>query len=610
MANNKDKKPAQKQTDQDLNLPLDKLKIPEEVKEKLEKIKVKLEKFKDEVVKKFEKYIVGVALLPPPKGSKPVKDEIKVLVLVDDSDVKKMSRFELHDKLNKIVKDIAKDLDKNIKPEVLTLFELRENCFDGKYEILEDIALSFIFHDPVDILAALKISEIHKSMVLKKFEKYIVSYVAAGSLFRGEKSHDIDVWIVVDDTDVKKMSRFELKDKLGAIIRSMGAEASMITGIKKIFHIQTYILTDFWDSVKDANPVIFTFLRDGVPLFDRGIFMPWKLLLKMGRVKPSAEAIDMQMDLGERLLTRTRQKLLSVVGEDLYYATLNPAQAALMLYGIPPPTHKETIKLLDEIFVKKEKLLEKKYVDILEKTFKYFKGIEHGKVKEVSGKEIDDLLKDVEDYLKRIDKLFKQIEKRREGSNVIAICENCFAVVRDVLSLEGAKNIPEDKLVKIFEEKLVKPNKVPERFLNIFKDVINAKKEYKEKRISKQEIEKVRRESDLFVKALLEYVQRRRGYELEKAKIRVRYNENKFGEVLILEDSAFIVMDIDAKDKDLRKTNVGKDGSLGKLTKAKVDEVEKAVSSAKVAHRVFIKEKTFESLKDIFGKDVEILVNY
>ena len=248
-------------------------------------------------------------------------------------------------------------------------------------------------YDPKDMLGAIKIAEVHKTMVLKKFDRYIMSYVAAGSLFRGDKkSNDIDVFVIVDDTDVKRMSRYELKEKLRSIIITQGYEAKDLTGVNKDFHVQTYILTDFWDSVKDAHPVMFTFLRDGVPLYDRGVFMPWKLLLQMGRIKPSPEAIDLQMDIGERLIQRTKGKMIGIMGDDLYYAILNPAQAALMLYGISPPTPKETIELMDEIFVKKEKLLEKKYVDILAKIRKYYKDIEHGNIKEVKKKNIYNFL--------------------------------------------------------------------------------------------------------------------------------------------------------------------------------------------------------------------------
>ena len=296
--------------------------LPKDVQEKLEAIKSKLEKFHKKILEKFDKYIVGVALMPPPKPEElqqlqqlqnpqmpapavppaPApedKDKIHVLVLVDDSDSKTMSKIELKDKLTAIIISIGKEIDPNITPQTLILSELWQNCFDAKYELLQLIALSAPIYD-TGMLQAIKIAEVHKTMVLKKFEKYIVSYVLAGSLVQGKATptSDIDVWIVIDDTDVKRMTRVELKDKLRAIIIGMGIEAGELTGIKNKINIQVYILTDFWDSLKEANPVIFTLLRDGVPFYDRGIFMPWKQLLKMGKIKPSAEAIDIFMGSG------------------------------------------------------------------------------------------------------------------------------------------------------------------------------------------------------------------------------------------------------------------------------------------------------------------------
>ena len=191
-------------------------KLPKDVQEKLNNIKSKLEKFQKKVLEKFDKYIVGIALLPPPQKQEPQVQEIKAqeinkeainaLVLVDDSDSKKMSKFELKDKLVAIIGNIAIEVDKNLTPQVVILSELWQNCYDGKYEFLQMIALSAPVFDR-GMLAAIKISEIHKTMVLKKFEKYIVSYVLAGSLVQGRatQTSDIDVWIVIDDTDVKKM---------------------------------------------------------------------------------------------------------------------------------------------------------------------------------------------------------------------------------------------------------------------------------------------------------------------------------------------------------------------------------------------------------------------
>ena len=212
-------------------------KLPKDVQEKLKAIKSKLEKFQKRVLEKFDKYIVGISLLPPPKPEeqKPEdKEKINVLVLVDDSDSRKMSKYELKDKLTAIINEIAKEVDKELIPQVVILSELWQNCYDGKYEMLQVMALSAPIFDR-GMLAAIKIAEIHKTMILKKFEKYIVSYVLAGSLVQGRATptSDIDVWIVIDDTDVKKMTRAELKDKLRAIIIGIGIEAGEITGIKK-----------------------------------------------------------------------------------------------------------------------------------------------------------------------------------------------------------------------------------------------------------------------------------------------------------------------------------------------------------------------------------------
>ncbi len=583
-------------------------KLPKDIKKKFEDIKNKLDKFKKEILKKFNKYILGIALLPPTKEqlkeSEKEKKKINVLVLVDDSDSKKMSKYELKDKLIKIVSKTAEDIEKNLSPRIMLASELTEDCYDGKYEILKDIALSAPIYDPKDMLAALKIAEIHKTMVIKKFEKYIVSYVAAGSLFRGEKSNDIDVYVIVDDTDVKRMSRAELKDKLRAIIISMGFEAKAITGINKSFHIQVYILTDFWDSLKEASPVIYTLLRDGVPLYDRGVFMPWKLLLKMGRVRPSKESIDLHLELGDKLMTRIKGKLLSIVAEDIFYAALNPAQAALMLYGLNPPTPKETVHLLDKVFVKKEKILEKKYVNILEKIRQKYKDVEHGKIKEIKGSEIDKLVENVKEYLKRIKKLIGTIHKKTDIKRVVEFYDACNNVVKDLLKIEDIKEKPEQGL-KI----LVEQGKIPDKFLKTYKKIKKATQDYKNKKLTNQEFEKIRRETAFLIKALSEYIQRKRGYELERAKIRVKYG-NQFAEVLLLDKLAFIITDIDAKKKEVQKATIKEDGSLTNIKKSDFIELDKYLAKAIIPKNVFIKQKTFDSLKNLFGEDIKILVSY
>ncbi|MBI1969837.1 hypothetical protein HYS48_04030 [Candidatus Woesearchaeota archaeon] len=588
-------------------------KLPKDVQEKLKKIKEKLDTFKDEILKKFDKYIMGIALLPPPKPEegKPVdKEKISVLVLVDDSDSTKMNKFELKDKLYTIIDNIAKEIDKNILPETIILSEHWQSCYDGKYDLLQLIAMGAPIHDG-GMLAAIKIAEVHKTMVLKKFEKYIVSYVLAGSLVQGRatKTSDIDVWIAIDDTDVKKMTRAELKDKLRAIIIGMGIEAGELTGIRNKLNIQVYILTDFWDSLREANPVIFTLLRDGVPFYDRGIFMPWKQLLKMGKIKPSTEAIDMFMSSGEQMLKRVELKLKDIGMEDIYYAVLTPSQAALMLYGIPPPAPRETAQLMGEIFVKKEKLLEQKHVDFLAKSIQIRKDIEHGTKKDLTGKEIDELMQDADKFLKRIKRLFTQIEKIKEEESVKHIYETIVTVIRDILRLEGMERVKNEEIIKLFETEMIHLGKIPEKYLRMLHEIIKAKQDYDEGKLSKHEVEQVKKDSNEFVRFMVEYLQRKRGREMERTKIRVKHGE-RYGEVLLLEDTAYIVHDIDKEDREISKAKINPDGSLGTIEPSNIEELEKALAKIEIPPKVFIKEPIFENLKEIFGKDVEILVNY
>src|SRR3989338_1948280 len=555
-----------------------------EQQEKLSKIQKELDTFKEKCLK-TRTDITGMSLLPPlqPRPGETINpNEIHIFILIDDAKVEGLAKGDLIVKSTEETTKIAKEINENFKPQVMLITELKEACFDAKYDIIQMVATSALFYDK-GLLSALKVAELHKNMAIKKFEKYVVSYIAVGSLFRGDAApNDIDVAIVIDDTDVKKMSRFELRDKLRAIIINMGYEASQITGVKAQFHIQTYILTDFWESVKDANPVIFTMLRDGVPLYDRGVFMPWKLLLQMGRIKPSPEAIDMNMEVGDKLIDRTKQKLLSVVGEDLFYAVMNPTQAALMLYGIPPPTPKEAVKLMEEIYVKKEKLLEKKYVDILEKIRKTFKDIEHGELKEVSGKDIDKLLTDCKDYLERIKKLFNEIEERTERESIGEIHTTALNLTRDLLLELNVKDISVAKLPELF------------------------KKHFDAKKLSKQEVKKVRREAREYIRTILDILDRKRSLELNKSKLFFRYGDNKTGEITFLKDIAFIVKDTN-KREEIWIAAIEKDASLQNLKKSDVNEYEKYIKSIKMPHEKILKIQTLESLRDIVGEEVEIL---
>ena len=108
---------------------------------------------------------------------------------------------------------------------------------------------------------------------------------------------------------------------------------------------------------------------------------------------------------------------------------------------------------------------------------------------------------------------------------------------------------------------------------------------------------------------MVEYLQRKRGRELEKTRIRVKHGE-KIGEIIMLGKEAYIIHDIDAEEKSLSKAPIKQDGSLGTTKATDLETMEKALAQTDIPPRVFIKQPIFDDLKKYFGKDVEVLVTY
>jgi len=516
--------------------------ISEDAKKEMEETREKLEKFKKAIIKKYP-FTLAIGLIPPQAAEKfdeenELTEEEKkqkpmhLVIIVPEDKFKEIGKIKAE-----LIKE-SKDMTPKIWLNLMTPVDLWNFALDGKYEINEAIGMAFPLYDK-GLLGSLRVAQIHKSLVLRKFERYVTSYIITGSLVRGDakKTSDVDVFIVIDDCDVKRMPRLELKEKLRSIIYSYIVEAQELAGVKNILNVQVYILTEFWESVKDAHPVMFTMIRDGVPLYDRGTFMPWKLLLKMGKIKPSPEAIDMFMSMGDKLSESIKRRLLDIVMGDLYWGVITPSQALLMLYGLPPPTTKEVVGDMKRIFHDKEKMLEKKYIDILEEiVIKYYKGYEHGKVKEVKGADVDRLLKDAEDYMKRLKELREQIEKRANERTIEEIHETIFKILK---GLFGKKN--ETGLIKEFEKELVNNGKVDPRYLRTLNELMDAKKKLKnKKKPTKHEVEQIRKNAALLINNLIEYGQRCELVELQKSKVILSFKKGKKAD-LFLTSPAFLI---------------------------------------------------------------------
>ncbi|MBI4095556.1 MAG: nucleotidyltransferase domain-containing protein [DPANN group archaeon] len=592
------------------------------IREQLEGLKARSEGFVKEVTSKYKKEVLGMILLPPRPQQFCVKcnsENVKVtesrahcntcsadfstidlLVLANfegNLDEKMKKKEELDKKLRELA---GKKLDVNISSALLD--EVWDMCLKGKYEILNLITIGVPIYD-TGWLGALKAAEVHKRMVLQKFEKYVVSYVLAGSLVKGtaNKDSDIDTFIVIDDTDVTRMTAAELVSKLRAIIWGMAAEAGYAAGVGNKLNVQIYVLTEMWNTIKAANPVIFTFLRDGIPLYDRGLFTPWKLLLKQGKITPTPEAIDTYMKSGKQMIDRTKFTLKNIAVEDFFWATLTPSQGALMMLGVPPPDPKETPVLMREHFVKTS-LLEDKWVKILEDILQLRKDIEHGKVKDVSAKLVDEYLDNTEKYLARLDKLMKQIEVQEVKREIKQLYEKTMDDALAALKMVEVKAEASDA-VKQFEKNLVAKKLAASKYVDVISRILELNKEQKGNR---GEIASLAFEQDRLAKDTFDLIRAEKGKKVEKFKISATYGGKK-ADIWMLTDTAFVVLDTTDPKTAMKKYKITEDGSLSDEKAASLKEVNDMLEKF-AGTPTTLTRNTIDSLKKLLGQDVKLVV--
>ncbi len=317
--------------------------------------------------------------------------------------------------------------------------------------------------------------------------------------------------------------------------------------------------------------------------------MPWKLLLKMGKLKPSPEAIDMFMSSGEKTVEMSKRRILDIAVLDLYWGIITPSQALLMLYGLPPPVPKQIVAEMKRVFVEKEKMLEMRYVNILDKIITLYKDYEHEKVKEIKGAELDKLIDDFDAYMKRLKELQVQIEKRTNEKTIEQIYNDIFNLLKAIFG-----NKPEKVLITSFEKEFVSKGKFPENYLKILYDLVSARKKFKEGKLAKHEIENARKNAAVLINNLIEYNQRCELVSLEKGRFRIKYGE-KTAELIFAGNEAFLI-----KDRNVFKIT-------DKLVDVKAEDLDKALAEQKGKKEVRFNAKVFSVLKKELG-EFEVII--
>ncbi len=170
------------------------MRLPQDMKDKLLKHQGKIQEIVDIINKKNKKQSIGVYVTPEVKivNKMPVPnfDNLTINFLFDDYEnpIPQFNAKVFFEKeFDKIlVEEIKKDeqgqeyasyhfkKDKNMKFVGTSIAILRENCFDAIYDDLKTLGSSFVYEDNRGFISALKSIDIHRNMLLQKFEKYVV----------------------------------------------------------------------------------------------------------------------------------------------------------------------------------------------------------------------------------------------------------------------------------------------------------------------------------------------------------------------------------------------------------------------------------------------------
>lgn len=303
--------------------------------------------------------------------------------------------------------------------------------------------------------------------LLKKYGPIVRSVVLFGSTAREEwkGKSDIDVFVIIDDTRQKitPMAKDKIDAEMVKISKNIHSQLSVQ---------QPYLLTEFWNMVRLGHPIVFNFIREGVPIYDKDTFLPIKRLLQMGEIKPSKEAVEKYIERAPKRIKRVENAKIYMVVEDCYYAMMESAQAVLMFLGETPPRPSDAADALRRSTIK-IKLLEPKYADWLENIIKVRKDVEHRKKQVMPGAELDIWIRKTKQFVKRMQQLIVRIEVMKREN----IIEKSYTIMKEttVTLLQALKKLPPKHKIgnieKLFEKELIKTGLISENYLEAFKEL-------------------------------------------------------------------------------------------------------------------------------------------
>ncbi len=372
-----------------------------------------------------------------------------------------------------------------------------------------------------------KVEEFADELVDKLGDK--VKCVAVyGSVSRGEHTHesDIDTFVVLDDTKLEQDVPKEAKDKIRTKVTELAKEVD-----GKITIQYLAFLTEFWDAVRNGEPLMISVLRNGEVVYDVGIFAPAQRMLQRGKIQSSREAVQKRLKLAASGYKKAEKEVRSSIPFKLEQAMANAGQAPVMLAGEMPPEKQDVGDALDELFVA-EDMLEEKYADYAREIAE-FADLGEKHPEEVDPADLGEMLEKTDDFIRRMHELVGEMGGQGQVQQVVHDYKNFLKAnvaalnSRDVQPTEDKEDLPDvvAEHLDLSEEQMA--------LFDRWEHVVQKIKDKELEDLDQEDLQELRATSREFVSAIGEDLREMQGEEMDvgmeqdvEGDIDVDYDEN------------------------------------------------------------------------------------
>jgi len=376
----------------------------------------------------------------------------------------------------------------------------------------------------------IKVAKKFAEKALEKFGNLIKSIVLFGSSVREEfkEKSDIDILIIIDETILKRCEKcnsiyIDAEDKLikcpkcnseltthipesyfeeideelekiaNSIKEAKIKEIDPITKEEKeksLISLQpVYLMTQFWDYVRQGHPIVYNFIKEGIAIYDSGFFKPLQRLWKLGKIPLTREAIEKYIEEVPKRIARVKSVKLLQIAEDCYYAIVNSAQAVLMFLGKEPPAPSKLYEVFKAELVDKN-LVEPELAEWIKEIIELRKKIEHQEIINIDGKTLDLWIERAEKFSNKMIILLNLLELKK----IENIAEKTYSVMLELISraLSSLKiEFNKENMIEIFKKEFISKGLIPNYFKDTIDRVIEVNKLIKNKEYEKINFEEV-----------------------------------------------------------------------------------------------------------------------